>query len=335
MSALAPDVYFDERYGSVVAGAEGGRWHLISLDEGRWQLPLIVRNLPSGRRDAISPYGYAGAYWLENGSPTTSRQLWEESRELLDKLDVVSVFLRISPLVPQAAAPADAVPIVNDHTTYLIPSIDEEEAWTNMDGRARTAIRKARKLGFTSELRSARLDDLTPEAPFRQLYSKTMRKVAAREYYFFDDKYFNELSTSLGEDLILGLVRDGHGVPHAAALFMRGRNFLHYHLSGSTHDGAKAGASNLLIWDALQESSRHTLNGLHLGGGLANDDGLGRFKRSFGGATLNYAAYGLVINQRSYLDEVARQAQHLGTTSKQLLTPGFFPSYRRSEAINV
>lgn len=332
MSAQAPDVYFDERYGSVVAGTEGGRWHLISLDEGRWQIPLVVRDLASGRRDAISPYGYAGAFWQPTGSNATADELWSETRLLLDHLGIVSMFLRISPLVPQAAAPPDAVPIVSDHWTYLVPSNDVDQAWAKMDGRARTAIRKARKLGFTSELRSANADDLVPSSPFRELYSKTMQKVEANSYYFFEDDYFDGLGTSLGGDLLLGVVRDADGAPHAAALFMSGRHYLHYHLSGSSQEGARAGASNLLIWDALQETSRRSLSGLHLGGGLVNGDGLDRFKKSFGGEALSYNAYGVIVNNEAYTDEVAMQAQRLGTTSNSLLTPGFFPSYRRAGA---
>lgn len=323
-------MYFDERYGSVVAHAEGSRWHLISLDEGRWQMPLVVRDLPSGRRDAISPYGYAGVYWLKNESQMTAEQLWTETRRLLDDLDIVSVFLRISPLVPQAAAPSDAVPIVTDHTTYLVPCKNEDETWANLEGRARTAVRKARKLGFTSEIRTATAEDLRPDSPFRALYSMTMQKVAASGYYYFGDKYYDELSTSLGENLLVGMVRDAEGAPHAAALFMSGEHYLHYHLSGSTQDGARAGASNLLIWDALKEGSRRSFAGLHLGGGLVNGDGLDRFKKSFGGEAMCYRAYGLVVNELAYADEVTKQAQRLGTTTESLLKPGYFPSYRRT-----
>lgn len=323
-------MYFDERYGSVVADNEDGQWHLISLDEGRWQVPLVVRDLPSGRRDAISPYGYAGAYWLPDGSHATADELWNQTRRLLDNLGVVSVFLRVSPLVPQATAPIDAVPIVDDHKTYLVTSQDEGEAWASMDGRARTAIRKARKLGFTSELKYAENKDIASNSPFRALYSKTMKKVAASNYYHFEDKYFAGLQASLGRDLMVGIVRDADGVPQAASLFMRGRKYLHYHLSGSTHEGARAGASNLLIWDAIREASQSSLDGLHLGGGLVNGDGLDRFKRSFGGVVLSYNAYGLVINKEAYADEVTKQAHYLGITSESLLKPGFFPSYRKT-----
>lgn len=326
----APDVYFTRGYGQAVAASENAEWRLIELADGRWQMPLLVRELESGRKDAVSPYGYAGVYADPTLDPTDVTDLWRTTRELLAADDIVSVFVRQSPLVPQAPTPSHAIAVVNGHATFFVPTPSADAAWDAMEGRSRTAIRKSVKLQTTVSVAPATAADVAAGSDFRRLYEATMGKVQARDYYFFSDTYYEALVDGLGDDLLIGIARDPSGQALCASLFMRGPHALHYHLSGSTLEGSRGGATNAVLWAAIQLAAAQGLDGLLLGGGVHDGDGLERFKRSFGGEVKNFDAYGLVVDEQAFADEVTRTARRLGASVDEICQPGFFPAYRRT-----
>lgn len=321
----SPDVYFSAAYGEAASYAEKpSSWHLISYDDGRWQLPLLVRELTSGYRDAISPYGYGGIYCShEVSDPHT---LWRQTRDHLDRLGVISIFIRDSPLVP-TYRPPEALAIVDDHPTFYLRRMDEEEAWQSMEGRARTAIRKAVKNGLSATLRKVTEPDLEPDSPFRTLYESTMKRVGASKEYIFDNTYYRTLLSGLKEDLYIA-VAERESEVLAASLFMVGETGMHYHLSGSTKDAFKLGATNLILWEAWRFAISLQLPGLHLGGGVRKGDSLEKFKKSFGGDQARYSAYGVIIDPELYETETSRAAAALHCSDSDLLAGGFFPAYR-------
>ena len=331
-ASVSPDVYFTAGYGRAAAYAEHGAWSSIVLADGQWQMPLLVRTLPTGRSDAISPYGYAGVYQGAGVTDLEAAELWAVTRDRLRRSGIISVFVRESPIVPQASPPRDAISVVRGHSAYYVPCLGENQNWDAMEGRSRTSIRKAERLGMKVELRTAVPEDLEPASPFRRLYEGTMGKVDAGDYYYFTDEYYAALLDGLADNLLLGLATDQQGDVQAASLFLRGPSTLHYHLSGSTREGARGGATNAVLWAAIKHANAADLAGVLLGGGVRDGDGLERFKRSFGGQARTFNAYGLVLDQDGYDAEIALTAERLGVAAESFNTAGFFPAYRRVEA---
>lgn len=325
MSFSSPDIYFTQGYGQAVAAGElDHTWRLIAHVEGRWQLPILLRPLPSGRTDAISPYGYSGIYCSEDIQDPD--RLWAKTCNELAELGVVSLFIRDSPLVP-TYLPKTAQAVVDSHPTFFLPNLPEEEAWAQLEGRARTSIRKAIKSGLSVTMSKATGADLGPGGPFRDLYESTMRRVAAGSEYFFDSSYYSNLAAGLGDKLYISHTEKS-GAIVAASLFMVGAAGMHYHLSGSTTEAAKLGASNLMLWEAWRFASATGLPGLHLGGGVRQGDSLEKFKKSFGGIEHRYSAYGVVIDEQQYAIEIDSAASVSGRLPLDLEKSGFFPAYR-------
>lgn len=328
-----PDIYFSSSYGRAVEKSEAGQWSCLSLHDGRWLLPLLVRDLPSGRRDAISPYGYSGVF-CDPGIASLSTELWRDTIRSLREKNIVSVFVRESPLVPQAPAPPDALPVVQGHSTFLLPALEEEKSWSAMRGSSRTSIRKARREGVDVVLEVPSVGDLAQGSPFRSLYEATMHKVGARDYYYFGDEYFENIRFILADKLLLARAIRGE-VVMAAGLFMVGSDYLHYHLSGSSAEAASLGCSNIMLWEALCWARRHNLIGLHLGGGVKTGDGLERFKRSFGGVQRSYNAYGMVVDSHGYGEEIRLRTRENDVVIDDLVHQGFFPAYRAPQLVAV
>lgn len=326
----APDVYFEVGYGRAAAVAERARWDEVVLADGRWRMPLLLRELPSGRLDAASPYGYSGVYAHPSLTAAEVDGLWDQTRAELARRGIVSVFVRTSPLVPQAPAPAGAVTVVAGHDTFYVPTRGRQANWDAYQGRARTSVRKCQKLGLVPTIAPATADDLADGSDFRDLYEQTMGKVSATDFYHFGDDYYAALLDGLGERLLLGVVRDEQGAAQAAALFMRGPEHLHYHLSGSTRDGMRAGATTMLLDAAIGLANDAGLQGVELGGGVRAGDGLEKFKASFGGEVRVFTAYGLVADDDAFEAELAASAARQGVAVDELRAPGFFPAYRRT-----
>ncbi len=326
-----PDVYFSLGYGLACLDADSDDWLLIESFDGRWQVPLIVRPTTFGKSDAISPYGYSGIYAAPSLSDRDLTQAWTRTLDTLGRLGVVSVLLRHSPVVPQPPPLPTQTCVVKDHPTLVADLGPSATMWEQLEGRCRTAVRKAQRDGLCASVRPANTDDARPSSDFRVLYDLTMQRRDAKETYFFPDRYFERLVVGLGENLWVAETRDAEGSVLASALLMRHDSILHYHLSGSTPEGARRGANNLMLWHVMEYASRSGVARLHLGGGLAAGDSLQKFKQSFGGRELRYSASGIVIDRRSYESATCRRAMELGINTTDLDRLNFFPAYRNGE----
>jgi serine/alanine adding enzyme len=323
----SPDVYFTPGYGRAACVTEGGQWSLLEAFDGAWQMPLIVRTLLDGTKDAITPH-FSGVYAAPSLSAAQVQEAWSGTFTSLRELGIISVVLRDSPLVPQASPLPGQQPIVRGHPTIVLESADSDSAWSAMAGSSRTKIRKALKNGYTGDVRPARREDLTAGSDFRRLYEQTMQRVDAEPVYFFGDDYYSELFDGLGSNLFIAEVRDWHGVVASSDLLICHGQRLHGHLAGSSREDARMGSNNLMIWAAAQFAIYQSLAQFHIGGGVSADDSLFKFKRSFGGRQLEYGISGLIIDPAAYQDHVKARAKECDTTADSLLSANFFPAYR-------
>jgi serine/alanine adding enzyme len=324
----SPDVYFTRGYGRAASVTDCGEWILLEALEGAWQVPLIVRTLGDGTKDAISPYGYSGVYACPSLSPAQLDLAWAATVTCLKDLGVISVLLRHSPLVAQAPLTPGQRSIVTGHPTILLEPADKASAWDGLASACRNQIRKAVKNGYTGEVRQASSQDLSPGGDFRRLYDQTMHRLDAAPVYRFTEEYYRRLLDGLGSDLFIADVRNELGAVGSSMLLMRHGHRLHGHLSGSNWDDARMGANNLLNWIATEFTADQGLRQFHLGGGISQRDGLFKFKRTFGGLELQYGVSALIVDPGLYQVHVMKRADECRTTSEALVASNYFPAYR-------
>ena len=128
-----------------------------------------------------------------------------------------------------------------------------------------------------------------------------MDRLKADEYYYFDRDYFVGL-TKLPEDSGLLLAAEFNQRWIAAAFFLKGSKWLHYHLSGRHPDYKAPGAANLLISTAAEMGSQLGLKLLHLGGGNSQmvEDPLLQFKQSMASSSHEFYIGKRVHNGEAY-----------------------------------
>jgi hypothetical protein len=158
---------------------------------------------------------------------------------------------------------------------------------------------------------------------FQPLYDLTMARLDATADYRFATDYYRTLR-ALAEHLALVEISDANGSIHAAALFLRGSRWAHYHLSARA-DHAHNAAGDLLLASGAAWAHHHGCTGLHLGGGHsgASDDGLLAFKRRAGRMDASAGFAGLIT------DPVHHAALITAWQVRSQATPRWFQAYRQ------
>jgi len=327
-----PDVYFAPEYGRAASIADRGEWLHVEAHDGAWRMPLIVRTLADGGRDAITPT-FSGVYASSSLTSQQVQDAWATTIEDLRRRGVISVVVRGSPHVRQATRLDGLRPISTGRPTIVLDLSDEASAWDGLRSSCRSRIRKALKNGYTGDVRPVDRADLMPGGDFRRLYDLTMQRIGADPLYFFGDSYYAALLDGLGSNLFLAETRNRHGGVVSACVLMRHDRRLHYHLAGSLPDDARMGSNNLMMWTGIRFAIEQDLVHFHIGAGAAGRDGVFRFKSTFGGREAAYDVSGLVVNDASYQEQVRRRAQECGTTVDELLASDFFPAYRAGSSV--
>jgi serine/alanine adding enzyme len=324
--ADCPDVYFTAGYGTAAASTKHGRWEALHYED-RFLVPYVVTEVDDGHLDAASPYGYSGIHVAPGSTEHDIATFWRLVQDHWRDTGLVAMFFRFSPFAP--AVPLEGVRLRHSGDTITVPLDGDIDAlWSGMEGRSRTAIRKARTLGYEAAIRPARPADVHSGSPFRTLYEQTMSRVGSLAGYVFGDAYYAKLLDGLGPCLLVTEVRDPGGTVCATALMMRHFDRVHYHLAGSAPEGTRHGANNLLLWTVIEWATRTGARLLHLGGGVRGEDSLFKFKRSFGGHRTEFWTGSTIVDEREYLSLVERRAVACGQSVDELLDTGYFPAYR-------
>jgi hypothetical protein len=330
---LAPSIYAEEAYGLALTAGRDRSWSVFADSRSLWQIPVVARPILEGGFEAFSPYGYSGIYADRSLSAEQVTEHWDHTLQLLRKTGVVSLFLRFPPfeysgLGIESFAGLNHLELELVSKTIEVATSEPDKVWSGMSGRARTAVRKALKVGMTAEVSHASQVNLGSGSAFRSLYESTMSRIGASSHHVYGDAYYSTLLSRLSDRVFVVNVTTLEGKPAASAMILLDSAVVHYHLSGSDPQAAKSGANNLLLWTILEWSARQNFHSVHLGGGLSADDSLFRFKESFGGASRDFWVGRAVTDQDRYAELASMRAESLGVTVTQLESSGFFPTFR-------
>lgn len=333
-----PDFYFSAVYGRAVEESDGHPWEIASWNDGAIIFPYLKRSIvDSSSFDVVSPYGYAGT-WSSEAVPLSEWQLFRaELKSALVDRGCVAEFQRVGALVHGAEmlAPSDDSLILQEHnhTISIDISVGYTACWDRAESRCRTKTRKARKTGYTWSCRPAQITDAGCDSIFRKLYQTTMERVEASTYYLFSDGYFEKLICGLEGRIYILEVTNSDGDIVVSGLFVDSAPLLHLHLLGSDRNALRDGAGNM-AYDGLVQwgCEQDRCSTLHVGGGMAENDSMYKFKKSFGGDSIPFHTASCIMNQGEYQRLCKERAAVLGGTLDSL-QQSFFPLYR-SQLVN-
>ena len=322
LSDAQHDFYHLPGYASVCAAQEEGEAKAILVTDGgrSMLLPLVLRPITRGGRDATSPYGYPGPVVRGSADASFVADALASGLSFLASEGVVSLFVRLHPIL-NCALPEVAGEIVHHGDTVDIDlTLPEEELWKQTRPNHRTQINRAMRAG-----RVAAFDDKwTRFDAFKRLYSMTMSHVSASSYYFFDEGYFDDLRDALGDRIHLCVVGADQSIA-VAGLFVETDGIVQYHLSGSDPAFAREGLTKLMFHHVRSWAKARGNRHFHLGGGVGGaDDPLLHFKAGFSPLRRPFHTLRAILDEREYARHVQAHAAEIGSS----LSAGFFPAYR-------
>ncbi|MBE9223907.1 GNAT family N-acetyltransferase [Phormidium sp. LEGE 05292] len=299
-------------------------------DEAAFLVPLLTRKIPENLKapdnwyDATTPYGYPTPLLIPPDDTSNLEMFLKSFREMGAASGMISAFFRLHPLLPQNLDVLAKFGTVVKHgqTVYIDLSSSVEEMWSQTTKNHRKDINKLTRLGF-----QALIDDWSFFDKFIALYRATMQRVSASEFYFFDESYFVELRSILGDRLHLCTILSPEGEVASSLLFISINGIVQTYLSGTFQKYLYLAPSKLEI-DVIRRWAKENGNRLlHLGGGVGSrDDSLFKFKSGFSDLRSNFYTYRMIINPEKYTKLIQAWEEKYGYSND--FDNDFFPLYR-------
>jgi ribosomal protein S18 acetylase RimI-like enzyme len=317
------DFYHVPAYVALCAEQERARPCGLYVSDGvrSMLLPLIVRPIPGGGFDAMSPYGYPGPVGTGTDDPVFLHVALVAGLQVLREADLVSAFVRFHPLLNPVPPEGIGTVVVHGDTVSIDLSLPDEVQWARTRLNHRRDITRAARLGYTVRMDEGwtRLDE------FKRLYRQTMERRHASSFYFFDDAYFDSLHDALGESLHLCLVEKDGSVA-AAGLFVETNGIVQYHLSGTDEASRNIQPTKLMMHFVRGWARERGDLVFLLGGGVGGAaDSLLQFKSGFSPLRHPFATLRAVIDEHEYGRLVSLRDPDLDPGDRR----GFFPLYRQ------
>lgn len=310
MADVVAPVYMGRAYQTMLSINDGSDVRLLKCrtQSATSYLPMLIRDLGDGRKEAYSAYGYGGLL----GDLTLREPAADQLRCFLASESILAIFIRHSPFLSNHAQWSSASTELNRYTysAALQPSDSFETYLTGIPQKLRWSVHYARR----AELRVTfyPLADCPTERiiAFYRLYSELMHQKQTSAYYLFSEDFFIEHARALSAHCELAEIRDEkNGDLLAGAFFLFDETgWVHYHLSAAMPSAMKLQGMELLMVSALQRYGNKGYSNMHLGGGhaLNESDGLSRFKSKFSTERLEFFCTKLICDVGGYQSERAK-----------------------------
>ena len=172
-----------------------------------------------------------------------------------------------------------------------------------------------------------KMDDWTMFEEFIKIYTNTMSRISADQYYMFSDTYFAGLRSILGDCLHLCTVMSPGGELAAGGLFAVTERVVQYHLGGTSKKYLPLAPAKLMFHSVIRWAKEVGNEIFHLGGGIGGrSDSLFSFKNGFSKLRSDFYTYRMILDDDRYAALV-----HLSRENCDRPTDydrEFFPAYR-------
>ena len=278
------DIYFQPEYLDLHRLDETSQALLFvyAREKSVWLYPFLLRPInfsseATGCYDIESQYGYGGP--LSNAcDPDFIREANHVFADWCVRSQIVAEFVRFHPLIDNRYL-LPTVESIRDRETVSLDLERVKLGELPFGAKTNNMLRRAERSGLKCEV-SANSGDFEL---FVRLYKETMSRLDAGSFYYFNDDYFKGLNALMQQQGFMVVAKSEEEIV-AAAVFFRGANYLHYHLSATDASNRIPGVMNAVIYTAAIHEKGSLLTKLHLGGGRTSstDDSLLKFKKTMG-----------------------------------------------------
>ncbi|AGZ40626.1 GNAT family N-acetyltransferase [Actinoplanes friuliensis] len=317
------DMYHESEYVVLDALLYGGTptAYYYEEDGKRLLMPLIVRDIPgTPLRDALSPYGYPGPV---SDAPADTA-FWQRAcaalTETLRGEGIVSVFVRLHPLLhtPLDTLGTVGTLVAHGETVSMDLTVSLDEMWSQTRSDHRNHINRARRAGTRVVF-----DDWDRLGEWVEVYHDNMRRVGATSYYFFTREHLEAMHDAVGDRMHLAVALEGDEVVGGNTFFEHDGIATGY--VSSTRRAPKRYADEMLYDEVRRWCKARGDTVFHLGGGKGgSNDSLFSYKAGFSPSRHAFHTWRVVTDPEAYRALVTQLKP--GADPDDL--SGTFPSYR-------
>ncbi len=291
-------------------------------------LPILVRNIyNTNYKDITSVYGYSGPISKGITNSFDNSKYQKELLNFLKQNKFVSAFSRLNPFIANQSkillnigSITKQGQIVNIDLTKSLE--DQRQAYQR---RLKTYINKSRRCCTIKK--ASTKEDLKK---FIEIYYENMNRVNAKDFYYFNEAYFENLinTTDFKNEILLAIDNETQ-TTIAGCLFIISNNIVQYHLSGTKTKFLQSTPTKLLIDEMRNIATNKGYKYFNLGGGLGgrDDDSLFNFKSAFSKDFKDFNLWKLIINHDVYDEFVSK--------NNIIEKSDYFPLYRSINDLNI
>lgn len=299
----------------------------VSDDRGEMLVPLVRRELPGGRWDAVSPYGYGGPVLSGHADEHFIDRALGLAVDALRDAGCVSWFIRLHPLLNADWRSSIGHLVEHGRTVSIDLTKSAAEHWRETVHGHRNDINKAKRAGVEVYI----VDAFSRLGHFVELYNRSMQRLEAGSYYNFNEQYYQTLRREMGPNLRLFVAEEAGEVIGAALLTVApSTGILQGHLFGASEQHRHRQPLKVLIHAQREWGREHGYRYLNLGGGRGRgnetEDSLFRFKRGFSPDAQAFRTLRVVVDPQCY----AALCDGMGGGAAPADLSGFFPAYRQT-----
>lgn len=321
------DVFFRPEYGKLYEKIEGGVCEFFEYKgaDGTVRNMYIKRPVPwlvDGKQyyDVSTPYGYGGPFLADGiSSPELIASYYQKWTEHCKANQIVAEFIRFHLFDNAAfrtAYPGEVVQVSNNVVRDLNPS--QDEMWMQFEQKVRKNVKRAMSNGLriSIETDGSQLDE------FLHIYYATMERNNAKDYYYFERSYFEDIIKTLPDSFAFFNVWHDD-VMISTELVLCSDKYVYSFLGGTLDEYYPLRPNDFLKWEIIKWSKETGHTAFILGGGYGADDGIYRYKKAFApGDDVPFYVGRSVFNEAVYKQLVAEREK------AGRFNTNYFPLYR-------
>lgn len=279
-------------------------------------LPLVLRPIEGTTYfDLTSVYGYAGPICNINVETYDFTDFKIAFNTYLQSRNIVSVFSRLHPYLQQEKVIENLGETLSlGDVVNIDVSLPIEQSRMAYGKSNKNQVNKLRKQ--CAVIKAETKEDILE---FVDIYYENMKRLDADEYYFFSKEYFLNFMEISDFDTDILLVKHLDSNTYiAGSMFVKTKNIVQYHLSGTRTEHLRLKPSKLFLDEMRLQATEQGYKVFNLGGGLGSEqDSLFEFKASFSKDFRTFNIWKYIVNQAAY-----------DNLSKDKDETNFFPKYR-------
>lgn len=256
--------------------------------------------------DISGAYGYNGPLGVVSDTEFLNKYNLALQQHLRDN-NAVTEFVRYCPIAENRRWHdyTDQIDVLDN--VYIDLSQGSHWVWNeSFEYRVRKTVRKGQSYGLKTTIdRGSGIQERDLDH-FYTIYTSTMSRNEADNYYFFPRSFFSSLVHNLGDMAVLALTWHEEK-PISAELILVGRKIANGFLGGTLGEYYEYKANTFQRWELVKYLCEMGVEKYSMGGGATRGDGIYKFKMSFARGCVNPFYIGTYVHLPKVFAEIQTQ----------------------------